>query len=255
MSKKQRLSQAVAIAAGAIDPFKKATTSIHKATQKRDLYEGSKATYQPLDEENGERLPPEGLIIRLKAEGALAEYGRLWSEIVDIIATRDVGNTVEDARAHVVIDGQTLTTEPLLVFLLIFLENQAVDVRKAIDVIPTLDEAIEWSWDDNQKVWRSKEPTTTHRTKKVENVIRVFDPTEHQPGQFHVATQDIFVGYWTKTRFSGALSVGRKQELLTRVTKLINALKVAREEANSAHVDRVEIGQTIIGYVLDGPIK
>ncbi|MEV0352080.1 hypothetical protein AB0H88_40480 [Nonomuraea sp. NPDC050680] len=62
-------------------------------------------------------------------------------------------------------------------------------------------------------------------------------------------TEDIVVGYWTKTAFSGALPAKRVNELLARVQKLQDAVKYAREEANATAVDDQEVGDAVFGYL------
>ena len=50
-------------------------------------------------------------------------------------------------------------------------------------------------------------------------------------------------------KFSGALPAKRVNELLERVEKLQQAVKFAREEANSAEVADQRIGDAVFGYL------
>ncbi|WP_443608529.1 DUF7873 family protein [Actinomadura violacea] len=62
-------------------------------------------------------------------------------------------------------------------------------------------------------------------------------------------TEDVIVGTWTRTAFSGALPARRVNELRERVAKLQAAIKFAREEANGAEVTDRKVGEAVFGYL------
>ena len=62
-------------------------------------------------------------------------------------------------------------------------------------------------------------------------------------------TEDVIVGTWTTIKFSGALPAAKIREMRERVTKLAQAVKFARETANSADVTDVTIGDAVLSYV------
>jgi translation initiation factor 2B subunit (eIF-2B alpha/beta/delta family) len=57
------------------------------------------------------------------------------------------------------------------------------------------------------------------------------------------------VGYWKTVKFSGAVPAARVRELTERVEKLQKAVKMAREEANSAQAEKVQTGDTVLGWL------
>src|SRR6266540_1537121 len=93
--------------------------------------------------------------------------------------------------------------------------------------------------------------------KDVERALtRLFDvtltkavATEKHPAQVEMYFEDVLVGYWTTVKFSGALPQARVSELKARVVKLAEAVKVAREAANSTQVTDQKIGDKIFGYL------
>ena len=246
--KTMKLSQVIALETDAKQRIQGVVTKIHKAMMKSDLYDGSTATYETT-REGEEAFPPKKVKVRLVAEQALSEMAEQWVELVDWTAAKDFGNCSEGARADVIVDDVTLV-EKAPVPLLLFLEKQVTDLRKAIDVTPTLDEAEDWVYDDSLGYHRTKEPVKTHKTKKLQKGLVLHPPTVEHPAQTQMITEDVVVGYWTGNKFSGALTPIRKKTLLRRTNTLLGAIKVAREEANHSKVDTKNIGDGLYKFVL-----
>ncbi len=61
--------------------------------------------------------------------------------------------------------------------------------------------------------------------------------------------EDIIVGCWKTVKFSGALPASRVKELPDRVDKLQQAVKYAREEANSIEASDKRVGEGVFGYL------
>ena len=111
-----------------------------------------------------------------------------------------------------------------------------------------LDPAETWLWDATVDCW-STEPTHTVRTKKVPRNHVKAEATEKHPAQVEVYYEDVSVGTWRTVRFSGMVSATRARELSARVVKLQEAVKVAREEANSLEVEEHRVGEAVLRYV------
>ena len=116
-------------------------------------------------------------------------------------------------------------------------------MRTFIDKMPTLDESEDWRKDEATGLFKT-EPTKTHRTAKVQEAIVLYDATEKHPAQTQLITKDVIVGYWNQVKQSGAITRGEKRKLLEKVEAVLNAVKSAREEANSIEApDKKEIGR------------
>jgi len=246
--KTMRMAQVIAIETDVKQRAKPAITKIHKATQKAELCEGSSATYE-VALEGEEQLPKKTVKVRLVAEDALREMAELWIEFIDWTATKDIGNCSEGARADVVVDGVTLV-EKAPVPLLLFLEKQVTDIRKAIEVLPVLDEAESWEYDEAKGYHRTREPVRTHKTKTKKVGIVLHPPTKEHPAQTQLIDETRTVGYWVGHKFSGALPAPRKKLLIERANKLLAAVKSAREEANTAKTQTQDIGTKLFEFVL-----
>lgn len=239
-----KLNQILAVEKGVKASAQRAVSDAYHTVQKAPLLSGLSRTYQPIDDE-GEQLPPESTRVQVKTEQVIADVSAALTRLFDVTATKDWTNAA--AKADVVVDGRTLISGVPVTYLL-FLEKQLVDLHTFVAKLPTLDSAETWTFDDNAETWRT-EPVKTTRTKKVPRNHVLAEATDKHPAQVQVFTEDIVVGYWTKTTFSGALPGRRVNELLARVQKLQDAVKYAREEANATAVEDQEVGDAVFRYL------
>ena len=93
------------------------------------------------------------------------------------------------------------------------------------------------------------EPVKTSKTKKTQRPIVLYDATEHHPAQTQIITDDVVIGHWTTTKFSGAIPRPKKRVLLERIRKLEEAVKFAREQANSMEADEKKVGQKVLDFI------
>lgn len=240
-----KLNQIVAIEKGVKAKATRQLTDAHRSLARKDLLVGLARRYEPLDADDLEVLPDEGTKVQVHTdqviEGVEATLKRLW----DVVATKDWANT--EARADVVVDGVTLIDDAPVTFLL-WLEKQLADVRTFVDGLPTLDPGIEWRWDANSGAYRAAEEKKK-RTKKTLKVIELSPATDKHPAQVTTVNEDVIVGWWHETKFSGAVAEEDKRDTLERVDKLAAAVKFAREEANGHAVVDVHVAETVLDYL------
>ena len=222
--------------------------SFINSPEKVELMTGFSKHYQPIDENKGEKLPPENKKVQETATDLLQEMANLQTELFDIEATKDITNC--SARADLVINGKELLKQ-LPATTLLFLEKQLIDWRTMVDKIPTLDSSETWTFDSNQNFHKT-EPVDTHRTQKDLKVITLAEATKEHPAQAQMVQQDQLVGYWKTVKMSGALPVPAKKALLERANKLLDAIKTAREQANMQPVQELKIGEAIHSFLLGG---
>lgn len=89
----------------------------------------------------------------------------------------------------------------------------------------------------------------TTKTKKEQRPIVLYDATDKHPAQTQLITEDVSIGTWKTVKQSGAIPVPRKKVLLERVDKLLKAVLVAREQANSVEATDECVGAAIMGYL------
>ena len=241
-----KLNQINALVTGRKGVAEKYVTELYKVLQKGELFTGRQRVYKPHDEVNGEKLPAEGQKVQFKVQELLTNAAAMWTELWDLTGTQDSGN--QTARADVVVDGQAVLTQ-VPVTTLLFLEKQVNDVETFLTKLPTPDQEEDWAHDPNQGLLRSKAAESL-RTSKVPSHYEKAAATREHPAQVEFFYKDVPVGTWTTVKFSGALPADSKKELLLRVKKLKDAIKLAREEANSIQVTVVQVGTPLFRYLL-----
>jgi hypothetical protein len=239
-----KLNQIIAVEKGVKSKSFQELTEAHHLVQKPSLLSGLSRVYQPKDEE-GEQLPPESTKVQVKTEGILRDMSATLTRLFDVTATKDWANC--EAKADVILDGATVLSGVPVTYLL-FLEKQLTDLHTFVKKLPVLDAAEEWAFDATADCYRT-DAVRTVRTKKVPRNHVKAEATEHHPAQVEVYYEDIPVGYWSTTKFSGALPALRVRELLDRVEKFQAAVKFAREEANNAEVIDQHTGDAIFAYL------
>ncbi|MBO0853308.1 MAG: hypothetical protein J2P18_06025 [Nocardia sp.] len=239
-----KLNQLIAIEKGAKSQAAADVAGAFQRVGKADLLAGISRTYRPLDD-MGEELPAESKRVQVRAREVIADVRAALTRLLDVTATKDSVNC--SAKADLVVDGVVLARE-LPVTYLLFLEKQLGELKKFVAKLPTLDPAEAWSFDEVTDCYAT-EPSQTVRTKKVPRNHVLAEATDKHPAQVQVYHEDVVVGRWTTTKFSGALPAKEVGDIADRLGKLLDAVRTAREEANSQPVTDVEPGRAILGYL------
>ncbi|MEW1922219.1 hypothetical protein [Streptomyces sp. NPDC088360] len=239
-----RLSQIVAVEKTRKTEAYGALTAAHHEVMKSPLLTGISRTYRPRDEE-GEQLPAESTRVQLRAEDAISRALSGLAPFYDVTATKDWANTT--ARADIRIGDQIVISQAPVTYLL-FLEKQLTSLHTFVEKLPVLDPAEQWSWDDQAGVWRTAAYETIRSKKVPRNHVKA-PATDRHPAQVDVYFEDVPVGTWTTVKYSGALPATRRQALLDRIQLMRDAVKYAREEANSAEIQNQHPGATLLNYL------
>lgn len=240
-----KLNQVIAIEKGTKSRVYSSISEIYKSVQKSELFNGFTRRWRKINEDVEDR-PEEKKRVVLRAKEVIQNVLNQQTEYLDVAATKDFANC--EARADVVVDGQTILSQVPVTFLL-FLEKQLTDIRTFLNTVPTLSQDEEWKFDEALSLFRT-DTASTLSTKKVEKPIVLFPATPEHPAQTQLITQDVPVGYWDSVKYSGALTDDEKKAYLVRVEKLLDAVKVAREASNSREVMKQEVGRSLFDYLL-----
>lgn len=241
-----KLNQIIAIEKGIKSRVYGEITNLHKASQKPDLFNGFTKTYQS-KEQDGETFPAESKRVQFRVNEVLSSVAHLSTELMEVTARKDWTNCA--AKADVVVDG-TVVLALVPVSHLLFLEKQLTDIHTFVEKLPVLDESEDWTTDSNSDLFKTQ-PIQTHRTKKVQKPIVLYNATPQHPAQTQLITEDVIVGYWSQVKASGAMPRSRKQQLLERTEKLLQAVKEAREAANGMdEIKSPSVGDAIFSYIL-----
>jgi len=244
-----KLHQIIALANGQRTRTQDQVTEIYKQVQKPARFEGLLRTYDSQREDEHD-LPPEQKNVQALWGSCLADAVKCWSKLINITATQDYANC--QALGTIRIDGTTLLADVPVTHLL-FLEKHVTDVRTFVRALPVLDPAETWTQDSNRGCYIT-EPQRKVRTRKVEKVVVLYDATPEHPAQTTMVSEDIVVGEWKTILMSGKIPAETKAKLLDRVEKLVEGVKLAREEANQTQAMNVEIARPLFDYIVDGTL-
>lgn len=237
--------QVIALVAGRKARATKVLTETHRIGD--EAVSGLVRSYTPKTED-GDQIPPEkklpnvDLCDRLKL--AVSSLGELYRAV----AAQEVGNT--RAVADLGFGDTVLSNVP--VTLLLFLEKQLTDIRTLVSKMPVLPADREWRFDDARNC-NVAEPVETLRTKKMLRNHVKYDATPEHPAQVETYAEDAIIGTWSVTHLSTAIEAKEKADALERVDGLIEAVKCAREEANSSETEDSTLLQPVLDYVF-GPL-
>lgn len=243
-----KLHQILALEKGGKGRTEGEVTRAYHDAQRTMAFIGLTRAYTPNDDE-GERLPSERKMPQTTVGDVITRASNAWASQADLVATKDATNQV--ARADVLIDG-TILLDNVPVTTLLYLEKTLQNVRELILKLPTLDPEVQWgdAPDAATGLWKSVVEETV-RTKKIPKAFIKAPATDKHAAQVDVFTEDVIVGRWARTLYSGSMPAGRKLDLLRRVDKLADAVKMAREYANQADAVDKKIGAHLFAYLFD----
>ncbi|MEM8640102.1 MAG: hypothetical protein AAGG51_14990 [Cyanobacteria bacterium P01_G01_bin.54] len=241
-----KIHQLIAILQSVKNKSGKAKTAVYQLAQKTELFKGLSRTYEPRQEE-GYVYPPESKSVQKQATDLMQQFQAACTELFDLCATQEKSNT--KAKAAVTVEGQVILTD-VPVGTLLFLEKQLVDVQTFIGKLPVLDIDQDWEYDSNRGCYATP-PKQTAKTKKITKPVVLYEATKEHPAQVKEVSEDIVEGTWSLINFSGALPQDQINEMLRRVDKLLKAVVIAREEANSTEIEEQKIAEPIFNYLFD----
>jgi len=175
----------------------------------------------------------------------------------DVVLSKELTN--QKATADLIVDGTTIG-EGLPATFLLGLESKLKEVRKVVEVIPTLQPGIIWEKDPAQKpgILRRKYSEETMKSEKEIKHKVLVPPTfpkdgesgQSLPAQIESYPDTKNVGKYTVQSWNSMISVHDKSEMLGKVDSLIRATKKARQRANDIEIETKKVGENIAKYIL-----
>jgi hypothetical protein len=239
-----KLNQIVAVEKGAKRAFETAATEAYHIAQQTALFQGMTRTYEPRAED-GERLPGEQKLVQQTVDSVLKNFIEAQSHLADVNATKVWANT--KARADIIVDGKVLVAGAPVEFLL-FLERKLTDLLTFLKALPTLDPNFKWQADKATGFWAT-EPIQSIRYKKIPRALIMVAATDKHPAQVQGYTEDVPEGEWTVRNFSGAVPATQIMAWTEKALKLSDAVKFARETANSIEAENQKVGDSIFDWL------
>lgn len=228
-----QLHQILAVVQGQKQRAQTALTKFYQTCQKPEPFSGIVRVYQPKDDE-GEQLPSEGTRVQLHVEKLLADLHAQLKPMYKVVG--EVDNTNLSATADIVIDGNVILAD-VPVSTLLWLEKQLADMRTVFQSIPTLNPEFVWTLEDATGNWTTPERFTSRSKKVPRNHVKA-KATDKHPEQVEMYMEDVIVGTWSTRGLSGGMRAADVHVYQDRLEVLRDAVKDARERANSVDVQQ-----------------
>lgn len=147
-------------------------------------------------------------------------------------------------------DGAVIAQDVPATFLL-GLEEKLKRVRAIYEAIPTLQPGKKWEPDTDigEHVFKNAFPEEKMKTKKVFAHQILVEPTDKHPAQIEKWEETKDVGKYILNEWSSMLTPARKSILLGRLDTLIQAIKKARQRANTTELVQRNIGSELFGWI------
>ncbi|HEY1705534.1 MAG TPA: hypothetical protein VGG75_38095 [Trebonia sp.] len=249
-----RIHQLLAIISGVNTETDTALARVSQVVAKPELFSGmekeSVAASDSVDPNHQRRrvTPDVKKKVAYTAVQVLDDVKTLLTAKWDTALTLDTAQGA--AKADVVVGPHTVMHD-VPVRHLVYLEGELTKLHAIVQALPVLNGVQDWTNENTEPgQWRSVRPQEGDLKDKVMFNWHRGNGTPTIQEQVDVMTRDEIVEYNTTVSFSGALEAKRKAELLDRLSALRTAVKMAREEANSATVTERNEGAEIFSWLL-----
>lgn len=221
--------------------------------KKGNLFEGYHKTLKMLDEERSgeEKGAEEHKAIVTTVPEKLDYVRESLEKYYDLILQKEATN--QEAKADLEVDGVVIAKGLPATFLL-GMETRLKKLRPVFDSIPTLDPGVEWieDADQGQDIFKSKYPETKQKQDKTVEFVVVTEATPQHKAQYEKLARNFVSGTYSTQYWSGKITPGQKSLYLTRLDKLIQSVKKARQRANTTEVVKRKVSKQILDYLLLG---
>jgi len=237
-------NQIIALVQGKKARVAKSLTAIHHGWHK-DRIAGISRIYSPLSDD-GEQFPSESKVVQARVSTELEKLQKELSGLFNVVATQEYGNT--KAVADITLDGVILL-KAIPITILLFLEKQLIDLKTLAQKLPTLPTDRVWTKDEAKNCWVTQQEQTVKTQKVIEPIVK-YPATKEHPAQTELISKDKTIGNWSTIHLSGALPETERDIIVSHIEKLQDAVKVAREGANSLEVEWISnVGEVVLGYI------
>lgn len=229
---------------------------IHEASntfsKKPDHFLGEVAAITYFDDQSSHLNTTERKAIAESVTSKLEYVGGHVAKYYNAFYSKEASN--QNAKADIVLpNGETLATDvPATV--LLGLETRLKEFRTMLETIPTLQPGLHWVDDPSAEfpgVYITEFPELRYVTKRSIQPIELAPATKEHKAQVDKIEIEEKIAKKEVTKQAGMYSPADKSERLERVDTLIQAVKKARQRANTVEaVSDAGFGQRIVDYIL-----
>jgi hypothetical protein len=223
----------------------------HVFKERPDLFRAEEKKYEPFAEEDRNEA---GVLDRLEMTATVKqrlEYlGGFLTDYLDTVYQKEKTNQV--AVGDIVFNGNVIAAAVPVSYLL-NLESTLSKLREVLHTTPTQQSGVEWVEDSAHKfsgVVKSAHAEETFKTKKILKPFELSPATKEHKAQVEKLSEDKPVGKFYRQLWSGMLSPADKSALLKRMDTLIEAVRIARMQANDIEVNTEKVATQIVAAIL-----
>ncbi len=213
--------------------------------KKAPHFDGMLKRYVAL-EEDSEQIPDERKEIVTTVKASFEDAIEIITNGIDAHISKEETNASGVAKAELIVGETNLGT--FSATSLLALESHLNKLKELYAQIPVLESTKKWLLDTQLGIYKTEEEVKFRSVKRPKVIVK-YEATKEHPAQTELLYLDFQVGKYETTYTSGRIPLTQKNELIQRVTQLIEAVKVARSKANNVEVKNIQIGQKIFDFI------
>lgn len=231
---------------------KKITNTDEAFNKYQDRFSGFIRKYEAFNDENKyeeETLSERKELVYTVPE-VLKDFLNDMQEMIDIEYQNDIAN--QTAVGTILLDKYNIKFENIPATTLLSLEDYLRSIYQVIQKVPVLDLGVEWEKAEGmgENIYKTTHKDVKARTKKMTVYKEVAKATERHPAQIVPETQDVAVGKYIETKFSGRISSSDKTKMLHKIEDLMSAVKEARSRANEQELVNKKL-EHLLDFILE----
>ncbi len=246
-----RLHQVLAIESDLEGKYKRTCEETKKVFGKASMFTGSHRTLELFDDSDTTKYPDEHLAMTTTVKERVAYTSEAISDYLDALFQKEATN--QEASADLTVNGVSIGMSLPATFLLA-LESRLKYIRSIYEALPTLQSGIEWkpSTDKGEGIWDMVHPEEKIKTKMAWQHQVLVPPTKEHRAEIEKWEEQLPVGKFVKHVWCSLLTSHEKSEVLGRIDKLIQAVKQARQRANTQNIVKGNVGKSIMQFINEG---
>lgn len=219
--------------------------SVKTFTKNSSSFDGMIKKYIAL-EEFSEQIPDESKEMVSTVKKTLKNALEPVVVAIDATLSKEETNSSGVANAELVVGDKSFGT--FSATSLLALEAHLQKVLELYKAIPTLDTSTKWHFDEQNDFYRTEGEVKFRNIKRPQVIVK-YEATEKHPAQTEIMNVDFQVGKYETTQFSGKITPIQKSQLLAKIEKLIEAVKIARTKANNVELKETKIASEIFDFI------
>ncbi|MCS6905577.1 MAG: hypothetical protein RML72_07495 [Bacteroidia bacterium] len=219
-------------------------------TKKDSLLEGYQKCYIPFQPEsfpkNSTLEVIESKQLAYTLREILLEANAVLTQGIDLVVSKEETYASAAARTELFVNNIYFGNFSLLA--LEALETILHRLKEVYTVLPTLDATQSWEKIEDAHQWHCV-AEKKFRTQKVPKVVVKYEATPEHPAQTEIIYIEEIVGEYITHVYSGKIKQSQKNQILERLSLVLEAVKKAKAKIGAIAAQKKEIGQQLFDFL------